>query len=159
MIIQLSFCSQASQVYTNGYKSLSSNGDEVFDKSLAEMTKGLYQHNFESTLVDVTNKFDQLNASAKTNSPKNSRIASDLSSASSLSFSTNSEIAKKSKEIKAIKSSNSIFGMIRLTDEDSDEALFNENSTENSSEEEDSYETKKRKARLEFLQSLTETEV
>lgn len=123
------------------------------------MTKSLYQHNFESALLDLTTSFDQLDTSTKSNSPKfNSKKILDLSGASVLSVSSNG--FNKTKDIRTINSSNSIFGMIKLINEDSDDVLFDKNSTtENSSEEEDSYETKKRKKRLEFLHKLTETEV
>ena len=121
------------------------------------MTKGLYRHNFESALLDLTTSFDQLDASTKTNSPKYSKKISDISSGSVLSFSSND--LKKIKDTKKTNTSNSIFGILKLTNEDSDDALIDQKSTENSSEEEDSYETRKRKIRLEYLHSLTETEV
>ncbi|RMZ99113.1 FAM92B [Brachionus plicatilis] len=159
VLIQLSFCTQTTQVYSNGYKSLSSNEDEVFDKSLAEMTKGLYQHNFESALMNITNKFDQLNSSEKSNSPKSFKIISNLSSASLISFSTNSESVTKKKEPKTVTSSNSLFEMVKLNDEENDGALLNENSTEDSSEEEESYEAKKQRARLEFLQIVVPVKI
>lgn len=99
-LIQLSFCSQAMQVYTNAYKCLiTPDKDHVFplENKLEQMSKDLYKPNF---IEDLTSHLDQSSSQGSTIPVSGSRQkrldTSFLSSSRSKSTNNTSDLYKHS---------------------------------------------------------------
>ncbi|CAF0961006.1 unnamed protein product [Brachionus calyciflorus] len=156
-LIQLSFCSNATRVYTNAYNCLSTNNKPT-ELNITEMTKSLYQHNFESALIDSTNKQNQ--TIPKFPFPNQSpKLTSTNTIITSNSIYENNCNITNDLSLNRFISSNSLFGTIKLNNYDDEDFFGDDKDTTEISSEDETYESKKEKVRQDFLKSLDETEL